>query len=217
MNEIVRAWVEGWVASRGAASPVSEPWGVTVEVGRPDQVRRHVFGAIGEGVEEAAVRKVAEGVRGYGVWLKVFHDPEKVGPWLGPGWWIDPEPGYLMTTPLTPAPLPTPPTGYTAHTWTHSPVTRTLLSAPDGSFAASGQVAVTGTTAVFDQIGTSPTHRRRGLATAVMRTLHSTASTQAAHTGILAATPAGRALYETLGWQTVATLTSAKFQGEGRD
>jgi len=83
-----------------------------------------------------------------------------VAPWLGPEWWIDPEPGHLMTTPLTPIPLPAPPTGYTARTWTRSGVTRT---------------------------------------------------------GVLAATPAGRALYETLGRHTEATLTSAKFQGRDRD
>ncbi|MET8974422.1 GNAT family N-acetyltransferase [Streptomyces sp. NPDC004539] len=213
MNEIVRAWVEGWVVSRGAAPPVPEPWGVTIDVGRPGHVHRHVFGAVGADVEEAVVRKVAEGVTGAGVWLKVFHDPETVGSWLGPDWWIDPEPGCLMTTPLPPARRPAPPAGYTTRTWTRSGVTRALVAASDGSFAAGGQIAVTGTTAVFDQIETSPAHRRRGLGTTVMRTLHSAATAQGAHTGVLAGTPAGHALYTTLGWRTEATLTSARFGG----
>ena len=37
---------------------------------------------LGDGVDKGVVRKVAGGVTGAGVWLKVFHDPEVVGPWL---------------------------------------------------------------------------------------------------------------------------------------
>ncbi|QNP70250.1 GNAT family N-acetyltransferase [Streptomyces roseirectus] len=215
MNDIVGAWVEGWTVSRGAAPPVRETWGFTIDVGRPDHVHRHVFG---EAADEATVRKVAGEVTGSGVWLKVFRDPSVVEPWLGPGWWVDPEPGWLMTTPLTPtvptslapAPEAAAPEGYTLRSWTRAGVTRVLVAAPDGSFAAGGQTAVTGEEAVFDQIETSPAHRRRGLGTTVMRALQSAAATQGARTGVLVGTPVGRALYETLGWRTTATLTSAK-------
>ncbi|WP_405924013.1 GNAT family N-acetyltransferase [Streptomyces sp. NBC_00035] len=223
MDKIVRAWVDGWVVSRGAAPPVVEPWGYTVDVGQPEHVSRHVLGMTNEAVEEATVRKVADGVTGAGVWLKVFAEPSTVGPWLGEGWWIDPEPGYLMSVPLTDASERAAPgsrglgvsvpDGYRLRTWSRGGVTRVLLAAPDGSWAARGQIAPTGETAVVDQIETAARHRRRGLGRLVMRTLTQAAVAQGAVTGVLGGTPDGRALYESLGWRVEATLTSAKFTG----
>ncbi|MFF1308146.1 GNAT family N-acetyltransferase [Streptomyces sp. NPDC058307] len=214
MDGVVQAWVTGWAVSRGAAAPEREPWGFTIDVGQLAHVSRHVFDALGDGVDEEAVRKVAGSVTGAGVWLKVFQDPEVVGGWLGEGWWVDPEPGFLMTVPLTaPAERPAAPDGYRMRTWTVGGVTRMLVAAPDGSLAARGQVAPTGVTAVFDQIVTVAAHRRRGLGSVVMRTLQAVAAATGAETGVLAGTPAGRGLYESLGWHVQAPLTSAKFVG----
>ncbi|MER6714012.1 GNAT family N-acetyltransferase [Streptomyces sp. NPDC000877] len=210
MDRIVQAWVDGWIVSRGAADPVPEPWGCTIDVGAIGHVTRHVFGATGDALDEACVRKVAESVTGAGVWLKVFRDPSVVSGWLGDDWWIDPEPGYLMTVPLTADAAPDAPEGYRLRSWSRGGVTRVLVAAPDGSLAARGQIAPTGATAVVDQIETAPEHRRRGLGGVVMRTLQSAAVQQGARTGVLAGTPAGRGLYEALGWEVVALLTSAK-------
>ncbi|MBZ3903766.1 GNAT family N-acetyltransferase [Streptomyces griseiscabiei] len=222
MDGIVRAWVDGWVVSRGAAPPVAEPWGCTIDMGMAHHVTRHVLGATNEEVTEAAVRKVADAVTGAAVWLKVFAEPSRVTPWLGEGWWVDPEPGCLMTTRLrthgTPAATSRPlPDGYRLRTWSTGGVTRVMIAAPDGSFAARGQIAPTGATAVVDQIETSPDHRRRGLATTVLHTLTRSALTQGAETGVLAGTPDGRALYEALGWRVEAPLTSARFTGRAGD
>ncbi|WP_327317800.1 GNAT family N-acetyltransferase [Streptomyces sp. NBC_01235] len=218
MDRIVRAWVDGWVLSRGAAPPVVEPWGCTIDVGTgPHHVTRHVLGATGDAVEEADVRKVAGAVTGAGVWLKVFADPAVVGGRLGPGWWIDPEPGFLMTAALEDVPPDPVPDGHRQRTWSIGGVTRTMIVAPDGSLAARGQIAPTGATAVADQIETSPAHRRRGLGALVMRTLQRAAVAQGARTGVLGATPEGRALYESLGWRVESQLTSARFTGDTAD
>ncbi|OQD52237.1 GNAT family N-acetyltransferase [Streptomyces phaeoluteigriseus] len=217
MDGVVRAWVDGWVVSRGAAPPVREPWGFTVDVGQSAHVSRHVLAAVGDGVEEQTVRKIADGVTATGVWLKVFQDPALVGRWLGDDWWVDPEPGWLMTVPLPAHGGHTRvPDGYRLRRWTRGGVTRLLVTTPDGSFAARGQLAPTGGTAVFDQIETAPGHQRRGLGSLVMRTLAETAAAEGAETGVLAGTPAGRALYESLGWTVTAPMTSAKFTGDGR-
>jgi GNAT superfamily N-acetyltransferase len=214
MDGLVQAWVTGWAVSRGAAEPEREPWGFTIDVGLVEQVSRHVFDALGDDVDEAVVRKVAGGVTGAGVWLKVFQDPEVVAGWLGEGWWVDPEPGCLMTVPLTASAEPAAvPDGHRLRTWSVGGVTRVLVAAPDGSLAARGQVTPTGGTAVFDRIETAASHRRRGLGSLVMRTLQATAASAGARTGVLAGTPAGRGLYESLGWHVEAPLTSAKFTG----
>ncbi|MFE6284561.1 GNAT family N-acetyltransferase [Streptomyces sp. NPDC057877] len=214
MENVVRAWVDGWVVSRGAAPPQVEPWGWTIDVGQTEHVTRHVLAATDD-VQEETVRKVAASVTGTGVWLKVFEDPTRTAGWLGDGWWTDPEPGYLMTLRLpTPTPAaPSVPEGFRLRVWTRGGVTRVLLAAPDGSLAARGQLATTGATAVVDQMETAPSHRRKGLGAQVMRTLHHSAAEQGAETAVLAGTPAGRALYEHLGWRVTAPLTSAKFTG----
>ncbi|MEH0418569.1 GNAT family N-acetyltransferase [Streptomyces sp. B21-083] len=217
MDGTVRAWVDGWVVSRGASPPVVEPWGYTVDVGTARAVTRHVLGAVNNGVEERTVRKVADAVTGAGVWLKVFDDPATVGGWLGERWSVGPEPGYLMSVPLTAAQAPAAPAGYRVRTWTRGGVTRVMLAAADGSWAARGQIAPTGRTAVVDQVETSPAHRRRGLGAFVMRTLAREAFTQGAERGVLAGTPEGRALYESLGWHVEAPLTSATFMGTAVD
>ncbi|MFJ3666366.1 GNAT family N-acetyltransferase [Streptomyces sp. NPDC090106] len=215
MDRVVRAWVDGWVLSRGAAPPDVEAWGCTIDMGADGHVTRHVFGALGDDVDGAAVRKVAGAVTGEGVWLKVFRHPAVVGPWLGDQWWVDPEPGYLMTLPLEQerGPLPAVPDGYRLRAWSRGGLHRVMVAAPDGSWAARGQLAPTGATAVADQITTSPAHRRKGLGGLVMRTLQRTALEEGAETCVLAATPAGRGLYASLGWTVSAALTSAKSTG----
>ncbi|MFC8962792.1 GNAT family N-acetyltransferase [Streptomyces sp. NPDC057094] len=217
MDRIVRAWVDGWVVSRGAAPPVVRAWGCTIDVGQEGHVTRHVIGETNDRVEAAAVRKVADAVTAPGVWLKVFAEPSAVRPLLGEGWWTDPEPGYLMSAPLAAAedtgpdgPLPP---GYRLRAWSRAGVTRVLVTASDGSWAARGQIATTGATAVVDQVETSPGHRRRGLGRTVMRTLAREATEQGAETAVLAGTPEGRALYASLGWRVEAPLLSARYTG----
>ncbi|MET7385204.1 GNAT family N-acetyltransferase [Streptomyces sp. NPDC005529] len=217
MDRIVRAWVDGWVVSRGAAAPVVREWGYTIDVGQEGHVTRHVLGETNGLVETAVVRKVADAVTAPGVWLKVFAEPSSVRQLLGEGWWTDPEPGYLMSAPLVTTedagpdePLPH---GYRLRAWSRGGVTRALVTASDGSWAARGQIATTGATAVVDQIETSAGHRRRGLGRTVMRTLHRAAADQGAETAVLAGTPEGRALYVSLGWRVEAPLLSARYDG----
>ncbi|MCX3063845.1 GNAT family N-acetyltransferase [Streptomyces beihaiensis] len=223
-RHLVRAWVEGWVVSRGAAPPLVAPWGYTVRVGLPAHVGRHVLAETGDAVREADVRKAAESTRGAGMQLKVFADPARVLPWLGPEWTPFGADDWLMARELAPAdagaaPATAPP-GYELHTWTTAGVTRVLVTDEDGAFAARGQVAraPTGTSVVVDQVETSEDHRRKGLGTLVMRRLHARAAADGARRAVLAATPEGRLLYEAVGWHAVAPLTNARCTGTaGRD
>ncbi|WP_434596411.1 GNAT family N-acetyltransferase [Streptomyces sp. A5-4] len=203
--DAVRAWVDGWVLSRGAADPLPRPWGLTVDVGLPHHATRHVM----TDADEATVRELAEAYAAPAVCLKIFLDPETVAPWLGPGWVSD-GPGWLMTTALRPSGAETP-DGYTLRSWTRGGVIRALVLAPDGGFAACGQVAPTGTTAVVDQVETSPAHRRKGLGGLVMRTLQGAAYDRGARTGLLGATTDGRGLYEALGWEVRAPLVGVTY------
>ncbi|MFF8772573.1 GNAT family N-acetyltransferase [Kitasatospora sp. NPDC015120] len=211
VNELVREWIEGWIVSRGAADPVDEPWGWRIDVGQPRQVARHVLPE----PAEADVRTLVAATTAPGTWLKLFADDDTVRPWLGPGWHYD-VPGHLMTVPLAPG-RPSAPAGYTLTGWERGGVVRALVRTEDGRFAARGQLAVTGASAVADQIETDPAHRRRGLGSVVMRALQDAGHRAGAGTGILVATPEGRALYSALGWSVRAPMASLYYapQGDG--
>ncbi|MFF4324091.1 GNAT family N-acetyltransferase [Streptomyces sp. NPDC001568] len=182
-------------------------WGFTIDVGLAGHVMRHVL----HSADEATVRKVTEQTDAPGIWLKALVPPETLESWLAPGWHLAGGLGYLMS-----APLPVPraraldePAGYRSATWTRAGVTRVLVRASDGAFAARGQVAVTALGAVVDQVETDPAHQRRGLGRLVMRRLTAAAAEQGATAAVLGATPDGRALYETMGWRSLAPLTGA--------
>ncbi|MFI0982435.1 GNAT family N-acetyltransferase [Streptomyces sp. NPDC021093] len=205
-TDAVSAWAEGWAVSRGAADPVPQPWGVTIDIGLPKAVTRHVlFDRYSS--DEATVRKLLHADAAPGTWIKFVEPPEAVAPWLVEGWEYD-TPGHLMSLELT-ADMSAPdvPTGYIRRSWTRAGLTHVLVLAADGSLGVRGQVAVTGRTAVVDQVETNPVHRRRGLGTLMMRTLQAYAAQQGAEDCVLGATDDGRALYSTLGWHRHSALT----------
>ncbi|GAA2714618.1 MULTISPECIES: GNAT family N-acetyltransferase [Streptomyces] len=207
IGELVQAWIDGWVVSRGAADPVEEPWGWSIDVGQTRHVWRHVVPE----PNEMTVRKLADGTSAPWTWLKLFAEDDAIRPWVGPGWRFD-QPGFLMTCPLQ-AERPAVPAGYTVTTWTRGDVVRVLVRTTDGHFAARGQIARgSGPTAVADQIETSPDHRRRGLGSLVMRTLQNAAYEAGARTGVLVGTPEGRQLYTSLGWTTHSPMASLWYE-----
>ncbi|MEW1972910.1 GNAT family N-acetyltransferase [Streptomyces achromogenes] len=210
-EEAVRAWVEGWAVSRGAAQPTPRAWGFTVEVGRPHEVARHVVTA----ADEATVRTLAEDTTACGIPLKVFVPAPTLKAWLPPGWaLLDGHAALMAARPGAVEAPPRLPDGYRLHRWDRAGVTRAVVRAADGSFAARGQIAVTGPAAVVDQVETHPAHQRRGLGRVVMGTLAEAATRQGARAAVLAATEEGRTLYEAVGWQAVAPLSAAAREAE---
>ncbi|MEV6838338.1 GNAT family N-acetyltransferase [Streptomyces sp. NPDC051133] len=204
--EAVRAWVEGWAASRCAAEPTPHSWGFTIDVGLAKEVARHVL----TDADEATVRELAGDTTVTGVPLKTFVPPETLKAWLPPGWVLLDGHAGLMAASLSAVEAPPGlPDGYRLHSWHRAGVTRVVVRAADGAFAARGQIAVTGPTAAVDQVETDAAHQRRGLGRVVMGTLAEAAARQGARTAVLGATVQGRALYEALGWKVVAPMSAA--------
>ncbi|MEV6111335.1 GNAT family N-acetyltransferase [Streptomyces sp. NPDC052109] len=204
--EAVRAWVDGWVVSRGAAEPTREPWGYTVQVGLAEEVARHVLTA----ADEATVRKLAEHSAA-GVALKVFVQARTLETWLPPGWGLlDGHAAFMAASLADVEATPGLPDGYRLSSWSRGGVTRVVVRAADGAFAARGQIAVTGTTAAVDQVETAAAHQRRGLGRVVLGTLAEAGARQGVRAAVLGATEEGRALYEALGWRVLAPLSAAK-------
>lgn len=117
----------------------------------------------------------------------------------------------LMRRPVAGHPDPGLPAGYDLELDRRVPgVLRVRVTAPDGALAASGQAGlVGGHDVVADRILTAPGHRRRGLGRVVMGRLVTAAAAQGATEGLLVASPEGRGLYATLGWERVADLVVA--------
>ncbi len=202
---IVGTWVKGWALTRQVAAPVFENGGYRIEVGLPDQKRRHVFPALAPAVREHA-EKISEPF----VFLKICAPPEMVRPHLPPHWRIE-APGYMMSLSgaMRGAPVSLP-DGY-AFEHQELGVGVTLLNIVDrnGEVAATGRIAFPGELAVYDRIRTHENHRRKGLGRALMKQLEVLSHESGLRNAALVATPDGRALYEPLGWQLHSLYTTA--------
>ncbi|MFE6687456.1 GNAT family N-acetyltransferase [Streptomyces sp. NPDC057743] len=142
--------------------------------------------------------------------MKMPAEPEEIEPWLPRGW-VWEESGHLMAVDLV-ASAPVAPEGYTTAVEVSGAVVYVRVLDATGEQAAQGQMALLGEAAVMDRVVTEESHRRRGLGGFVMRTLVDHAVEQGVVLGVLGATDAGRALYETLGWKKHTTLAECVYR-----
>ncbi|MEV5238936.1 GNAT family N-acetyltransferase [Streptomyces cinnamoneus] len=205
---MIGTWVAGWAISRRTPPPVEKPWGFYIDVaGSPVEVGRHVLPE----TEESLVRSAAASVTVPRTWMKMPAEPEEIEPWLPHGWVVArEETGHLMAIDLV-ATDPVAPEGYTVTVEAVGAVVHVRVLDAAGGQAAQGQMAVLGEAVVVDRVMTDEAHQRRGLGGFVMRRLADRALEQGATLGVLGATDAGRALYETLGWKKHATLAESVY------
>lgn len=199
-SEMTHRWAEGWSVSRGTAAPVVTQWGLRIEVGAANQLRRHVL----LDPSEPGVRELVAGIDEPLTWIKSHVEPSELAPWLPAGWTED-IPGWLMAIDVAPAAVALP-DGYTLSSESKEGVTYIRIHTFDGELAARGQYGYVGDHGTVDQIETEPAHRRRGLGSVVMNALANAADELGASTSVLGATVEGRALYEAMGWKVHAPL-----------
>ncbi|MEV5598267.1 GNAT family N-acetyltransferase [Streptomyces sp. NPDC052496] len=209
--------MHGWSRCRGAAAPTSVHGGFHVETGLPEQPGRYVFPV----ADPDALRDLTASITTPNVWVKVCAPRAEVAPVLPSGWEFD-VPQFLMSTALATASAyagrcDRAPDGYMVETVDRDGtgiIDCRVLDAATGDLAARGQAAVTDAStprsAVYDMISTSQAHRRRGLGSLVMNTLSAHVAERGAAHGILVASPEGRALYHSLGWQLHSPVSAAR-------
>lgn len=201
--DLLARWLAGWSLARGLPPPAHADGGLTVEVGWPDQLRRHVFADAGRALQDCASRIHAPFIH-----LKAAVDADAMRRALPAQWTIE-APRYVMARPAAmdrPAALPA---GYAARVDAVGPVYFVRIADAAGQTAASGFVLINGVTAVFDRIETLEAHRRKGLGSALMSALDALAERAGVSERLLVATGEGRALYESLGWQVLAPYSTA--------
>ena len=201
---IVRIWVEGWALTRQVAPPIFEKGAYRIEVGLPDQKRRHVFPDCSDWV-----RHHAEAISEPAIFLKVCAPPEFVQPNLPPRWHIQSLGFMMLLSGRMQGETTTVPDGYAYDHQMYDGVTVVNILDVDGEVAATGRIAFPGELAVYDRIRTHDNHRRKGLARSIMKRLESISHARGIRRAALVATPDGRALYEPLGWQLHSLYTTA--------
>ena len=204
--DLLADWTRGWALTRGVAPPVREADdGWRIEVGQPDQIRRHVYA----GADEAVARRAAT-INTPRILLKVCAEPEAVRALLSDRWEVA-QTGVLMTLtgPMTPRGAARA-DGYEVELDRVGVVVFCRMLDAGGNEAARGRAVRVGDRAIYDRIATADGHRRRGLASAVMLALEGAMRDRGAGDGVLVATAEGRILYETLGWRLCAPYTTAQ-------
>jgi len=205
---LLRLWVQGWAASRGVPPPVAHSDGWRVEVGLPQQNRRHVFPGISQ-----ALHALGATVLEPWHYLKAFATADELRAALPPHWHVEAQ-THFMRFDGPPPPAPALPGGYGLDVATQGGLAMARVLAADGSVAAAGHAAVVEDAAIFDRVSTEPAHRRRGLGRAVMCALDAASRTIGARRGLLGATADGYATYRTLGWRVHAPFASGVIVGE---
>ncbi|EJM98762.1 GNAT family N-acetyltransferase [Phyllobacterium sp. YR531] len=201
---IVKNWVKGWALTRQVPPPVFENGAYRVEVGLPDQTRRYVFSEYSDNV-----RQHAEAITEPLVFLKICAPPKLVRPKLPSRWQIQ-SPGFMMLLDgRMRGDIAELPAGYSYQHQVHEHMTLLNIVDSAGEMAATGRIAFPGGLAVYDRISTHESHRRKGLGRLIMKQLELISHGKNVYNAALVATPDGRALYETLGWQLHSLYTTA--------
>lgn len=197
----------GWLAARsiarGLPAPVADRSGFRVDTGGEVEIRRWAFTRPGEGLSELGRTLDAPGY-----FLKLCGNGGDLLAALPPRWRLQ-ELGYFMQGPATPPLLAPLPSDYRLQLNRDVGVGRVRVLAPDGELAASGTASEAAGVFIYDQIITSPEHRRKGLGRAVMAALRD-AKADPDTIELLVATDEGRALYASLGWTVLSPFATAE-------
>ena len=199
---LIEIHARGWAQARGLEPPVPDDGALRIEVGQPDQHRRYVF-------VDPPGTLAAHGSRIVSPYelLKAPMEPELVRDLLDARWQVE-RSGTIMAVDRLPDAGQVP-DGYRLDLVEEGEVIRAIVFAGD-IVAARGRMTAIDGHAIHDQIVTEPEHGRRGLGRAVMTALGAAGRDRGATTGLLAATIAGRSLYEKLGWRALAPWTTAQ-------
>lgn len=200
-RSLVRGWLAARSIARGLPAPVDDQDGWRVDTGQPTEARRYVFTEVTDGLRRIALSESSPLIV-----LKLCGTAAAMRSAV-PSHWLINEAGYFMTSDQTPSSQLALPPGYELEVSAHDPSIVARIFDRCGDLAASGFAASSDGVFVFDRISTEAAHRRRGLASAIMKALG--ARRLPGDRQALVATDEGRSLYATLGWAVRSPWTTA--------
>lgn len=200
----LHAWLSARSIARRLPLPVPDHGGFRVDTNSDTEIARWVFS---EPARE--ISALARAILEPRYFIKLCAPADALAAALPRCWALD-APSYFMQRVSTGA-ARQPPDGYSMEIKQIGTIVEARILSPTGILAASGYAAETEQVFVYDRIVTEPGHRRKGLGHALMQALHD-ARRDTAKRELLVATEDGRALYSTLGWQTISPYSSASIR-----
>lgn len=209
-TDLARRWGAAWAASRGMRVERRGVWPL-LHVRAASRATELIAVDPRLGDLAAIAAFIAGDPRAMATILTADLAPFRAAP-LPDGVRVERDDETFMSTRLAATGLPLPP-GYHAR-WTAEDRRMRYAVEREGSCVAEGHVGVLGDVAVLDGVETSAAHRHRGLGSHVTDAMTGWAASEGASTGVLAASPEGRGLYESLGWEPLLAMWS--LMGVGR-
>lgn len=207
-SDLIEKWLKGWSLSRELPFPVQFESGFKVDVGIEKQKMRYVFPEF-----NADFIQLAKSIDEPWIWLKVCASPNEIIPNIPEKWIVQPQ-GYMMSCfhPMNFKHISLP-EGYQLDFDSYNSTFVVKIVADTGELASIGRVVLVDDLAVYDRISTESNHRRKGLATILIKELEKLALSKGIYKNFLVATEEGKTLYQSLGWELYCLYTSVVIPG----
>ncbi|SNR47776.1 GNAT family N-acetyltransferase [Flavobacterium sp. ov086] len=201
--DIVEKWLKGWSLSRELPLPVKYKSGLMVNVGYENQKSRYVFSELNDDFIQ-----LSKSIDEPGVFLKICSSPDELKGILSTKWIIQPQ-GYMMFC-FHQMDIPNSYLHdlYKLEFEKYNSTFVVRIVTKDGELASIGRLVLVDDLAVYDRISTETNHRRKGLATILMKELEKIALANGVRNNFLVATEEGKLFYQTLGWELYSIYTS---------
>jgi GNAT superfamily N-acetyltransferase len=202
-SDIIENWLKAWSMSRELPLPVKFKSGFKVNVNLEKQKTRYVFTELNNDFIQLS-KDIDEPC----VYLKVCSPPDEVKCYISKKWIIQP-PGYIMSCfhPMT-IPNVCLHNDYKLEITNYNLTSVIKIVTQKGEVASTGRLIIVDELAVYDRILTNDNHKRKGLATFLMKELEKIALSKGISKNFLVATEEGKSLYESLGWKVYSLYTS---------
>lgn len=201
--DIVEKWLKAWSLSRELPLPAKFKSGFKVDVGFEKQKTRYVFPEL-----NSDFIQLSEKIDEPWIFLKVCSSPNQIKLAVSDKWIIQPQ-GFMMSCfhPMNIANV-TLHNDYTLKLTTYNSTFVIEIFTQKNELASIGRVVLVDDLAVYDRILTDDKHRRKGLATFMMKELEKIALSKGVVKNFLVSTEEGKSLYQSLGWELYSLYTS---------
>ena len=202
-KDIIEKWLKAWSLSRELSLPVPYKSGFKVDVGLENQKSRYVFTELNEDFIQLS-KEIDEPW----VFLKACASAKEIDGKVSDAWKIQPQ-GYMMCC-FSPMNIASTKLNeeYKLKFENYNSTVVVRIVTKNGELASEGRVVIIDDLAIYDRIKTENTHKRKGLATFLMKELENIALSKGVFKNFLVATEEGKSLYETLGWNLYCLYTS---------
>lgn len=208
-SELIGKWLKAWSLSRKLPLPVNYNSGFKVDVGYEKQITRYVFPELNDDFIHLSQTIVEPWV-----FLKVCASPNEILGLVSNKWEFQPQ-GYMMccNEPMKFQEVRlNDEYKFELENYDSTYVIRIVTK--KGELASIGRLVIVEDLAVYDRISTEPNHRRKGLASILMKELEKNAVSKKTSKSFLVATEEGKKLYESLGWKLYCLYTSIVISDE---